>query len=192
MDRFGRHSVGVRVMQGSARERAPSNVSTPREISSGVGFLPALGDRDRIRRAALEADAAATIDRLPRGYDTMLTRIFADGEAGASLSGGQWQRLALARAFLRTEADLLILDEPSSGQDAAAEEELRHRLARLRRGRLSLTISHRLNAYRNCDLILVLADGEVVEQGTHEQLMAVDGRYAELFRLQSAGYQLTG
>jgi ATP-binding cassette subfamily B protein len=161
----------------------------------GVGRLEALADRDRVRRAARHADVDAAIAALPRGYDTLLSRIFsADEEGGhnASLSGGQWQRIALARAFLREDADLLILDEPSSGQDAEAEHALHERLAVLRAGRLSLLISHRLNAFRDADLIVVLDDGRVVEQGTHGELLGADARYAELFRLQAAGYEPVG
>lgn len=108
------------------------------------------------------------------------------------LSGGQWQRLAIARAVLRSRADLLILDEPSSGLDAVAEGEVQESLRRLREGRSSLLISHRLNTVRNADWIVVLGDGAVVEQGTHDALMETDGAYATLFRKQADGYQLAG
>jgi ATP-binding cassette subfamily B protein len=158
-----------------------------------VGDLAALDDRERVTRAAVRADADGIVAGLPRGYDTLLSRIFSsdeDGGQNATLSGGQWQRLALARAFLREDADVLLLDEPSSGQDAQAEDALHRRLSHLRRSRLSLVISHRLNAFRGADRIVVLDRGVVVEQGSHEHLIRAKGRYAELFSLQAAGYQL--
>ncbi|MEY9895616.1 ATP-binding cassette subfamily B protein [Catenulispora sp. MAP5-51] len=157
-----------------------------------VGDLAAAGDESALRRAAETAGAADLIDGLPQGLQTMLSRMFsgADGDRGVTLSGGQWQRIAIARAVLRTEADLMILDEPSSGLDARAELEIHQSLARLRTGRSSLLISHRLNTVRTADWIVVLADGAIREQGSHETLMAADGEYAELFRIQSEGYQL--
>jgi ATP-binding cassette, subfamily B, bacterial len=158
----------------------------------GIGQLPDLGDVPRIRKAAELADIDDTITALPRGYSTLLSRIFptdADGDRSGSLSGGQWQRIALARAFFRDNADVLILDEPSSGLDARVEHALHRRLAALRTGRLSLLISHRLNTLRDADTILVLDEGRLVEQGGHDDLMAAGGRYAELFRLQAEGYE---
>ena len=110
---------------------------------------------------------------------------------GTSLSGGQWQRVALARALLRGEADLLVLDEPSSGLDAVAEGQIHTRIGELRAGRTSLLISHRLAAVRAADQIVVLREGRIVERGDHEGLMLADGVYAQLFRTQAAGYQLT-
>jgi ATP-binding cassette subfamily B protein len=112
--------------------------------------------------------------------------------AGVLLSGGQWQRVALARAVLRDDADLLVLDEPSAGLDVEAEAAIHARLRRLRQGRTSLLISHRMNTVRSADLIVVLDAGRVVEQGSHQELIATEGRYAHLFRTQASGYQLAG
>jgi ATP-binding cassette subfamily B protein len=160
----------------------------------GIGRLESLGDRDRIRAAAVLAEVDETIEGLPKGYDTLLSRIFPDDEDGRTitLSGGQWQRIAVARAFLRDDIDLLILDEASSGLDAQAEYVLQQRLARLRRGRSSLLVTHRLNSMRAADLILVIDGGRVVESGTHDGLIARGDRYARLFRMQSEGYQMSG
>ncbi|HST80472.1 MAG TPA: ABC transporter ATP-binding protein [Kineosporiaceae bacterium] len=156
-----------------------------------VGDISALDDRARVRAAASTADMDSVLDTLPNGYDTMLTRAFSDGDTpgvGVVLSGGQWQRLALARAALREGADLLILDEPSSGLDVAAEHEINQRLMALRRTHTCLLISHRLNTVREAASIAVLAGGRILEQGSHDELMASRGRYAELFRLQASGY----
>jgi ATP-binding cassette subfamily B protein len=158
----------------------------------GLGDLAGMGDRDRIRTAAELAGADAAVSRLPKGYDTLLSRIFfgpADQEAGVILSGGQWQRLALARGFMRRDRDLLILDEPSSGLDAEAEAAIHHQLQALRADRTSLLISHRLSTVRDADIIYVVADGQVAERGTHADLMAAGGEYHRLFSLQASGYQ---
>ncbi|MER7444327.1 ABC transporter ATP-binding protein [Micromonospora avicenniae] len=160
-----------------------------------VGDLAARDEPDRVRAAARQAGVDETLTGLPRGYDTLLTRIFFDGpdrddaQAGVVLSGGQWQRVALARGFLRADRDLLILDEPSSGLDAEAEHDLHTRLRELRRGRTSLLISHRLNAVRDADRIVALADGRVAECGPHDELLAAGGGYARLFTLQARGYR---
>ncbi|MBQ1037589.1 ABC transporter ATP-binding protein [Micromonospora sp. C81] len=171
----------------------PYDLSAAENIA--LGDLGAREDPERLRTAARHAGIDDTLTALPRGYDTLLTRIFFDGpdrddpQAGVVLSGGQWQRVALARGFLRAERDLLILDEPSSGLDAEAEHDLHRRLGELRRGRTSLLISHRLNAVRDADTIVVLADGRVVERGDHRELLAAAGRYARLFGLQARGYR---
>ncbi|GAA3149152.1 ABC transporter ATP-binding protein [Nonomuraea roseoviolacea] len=174
-----------------------------------VGDLGAAQDRTRIERAAREAGVHDAVAALPRGYDTLLSREFdqdpedeADAEdsfagepasegsaSGVLLSGGQWQRLALARAFLRSDRDLMILDEPSSGLDPEAEHEIHSRLALLRSGRTSVVISHRLGAIREADRIVVLGDGRVTEEGTHASLLADGGAYARLFTRQAAGYR---
>jgi ATP-binding cassette, subfamily B, bacterial len=161
----------------------------------GMGDLALLDDRDRIRGAAELAGAEDAVLRLPRGYDTLLSRMFfgaadkENPEVGVILSGGQWQRLALARAFMRADRDLLILDEPSSGLDAQAESSVHHRMRAFRAGRTSLLISHRLSTVRDASIIYVVADGQVAEQGTHEELMAARGEYHRLFTLQANGYQ---
>jgi len=122
---------------------------------------------------------------LPNGYDQMVGRRF---EGGVDLSGGEWQKFALARAYMR-DAQLLILDEPTATLDARAEYEVFQRFSELTRARMAILISHRFSTVRMADRILVLADGSIQEQGTHEQLLSLGGRYAELFELQAAGYR---
>ncbi|WP_328653153.1 ABC transporter ATP-binding protein/permease [Micromonospora sp. NBC_00330] len=162
-----------------------------------LGDIDTLHDRARLVAAARRAGIHDLLDTLPRGYDTLLSRSFfgttddrEDPTVGVVLSGGQWQRLALARALVRDQCDLMILDEPSAGLDAEAEAELHRSLQRYRAGRTSLLVSHRLGAVRDADWIVVLADGKLVEDGDHSSLMAARGAYARLFSLQAAGYQL--
>jgi ATP-binding cassette subfamily B protein len=162
-----------------------------------LGDLDALGDRDRIAAAAERAGVHGVLSGLPRGYDTLLSRQFfgapgesgQTGETGVSLSGGQWQRVALARSLLRDGCDLLICDEPSAGLDPEAEYQVHTRLRAYRGGRTSLLISHRLGAIRDADHIVVLAQGQVVEEGTHGHLLAAGGTYARMFDLQAQGYR---
>ena len=160
----------------------------------GVGDLAHLDDRDKIVTAARKADADEFVSELPRGYDTMLSRIFFQGEdnddpeQGVTLSGGQWQRIALARALMRDGRDLLILDEPSAGLDAAAEQAVHDRLRQYREGATSVLISHRMGAVRHADRIVVLQEGQITETGTHATLIRADGEYARLFNIQAANY----
>jgi ATP-binding cassette subfamily B protein len=160
-----------------------------------VGDLAQLDDRGAVRTAAQGAGAHDMLQVLPRGYDTMLSKTFygesdgEDPETGVTLSGGQWQRLAIARCYMRGDRDLVVLDEPSAGLDAEAEHEVHQGVRRYRGNRTSLLISHRLGAIRAADTLIVLADGRVAEQGTHAELMAIGGRYARMFSLQAKGYR---
>ncbi len=151
----------------------------------GFGDVDALDDHPRIHTAARKSLAKNLISRFPNGYDQMVGRRF---EGGVDLSGGEWQKLALARAYMR-DAQLLILDEPTATLDARAEYEVFQRFSELTEGRMAVLISHRFSTVRMADRILVLADGQIKEQGTHEQLVALGGQYAELFELQAAGYR---
>ena len=143
-----------------------------------------VGDMDRVRAAAKLAGADGFIEALPLGYDTLLTRKF---EGGSQLSGGQWQRIALARALF-AEPDLLILDEPSAALDPRAEYELYQRVRSLAEDRTILLISHRLASCRSADRIYVLEAGRLIEEGTHDELVAHGGLYEELYQLQVSSF----
>ena len=151
----------------------------------GFGWLPKLDDAEAIASAAARSGAAEVAASLPRGLETPLGREF---QEGSELSVGQWQRLAIARAYLRP-AEVLILDEPASGLDAKAEAGVYDHFARMAEASTVVLISHRLGSCRLADRILVLNEGRVVEQGTHSQLIAAGGEYAELFKLQAGWYQ---
>jgi len=125
------------------------------------------------------------IRRLPAGYDQVLGKRF---RTGVDLSGGEWQKIAIARAYMR-DAQLLILDEPTASLDARAEFEVFQRFRELSEGKTAVLISHRFSSVRMADRILVLAEGEIEAAGTHHELLAAGGRYAELFELQAAGYR---
>ncbi|MCM3660789.1 ABC transporter ATP-binding protein/permease [Georgenia satyanarayanai] len=138
----------------------------------------------RVAEAAGRAGAASFLEALPAGYETILSRMF---KGGRDLSGGQWQRVAIARAFYR-DAELMILDEPTAALDPRAESALYESLRAVLAGRTAVFISHRFSSVRAADVIYVLDQGRVVEAGSHEELMAREGMYAELFRLQAAAY----
>ena len=150
-----------------------------------VGNIGRLEDEPRIEGAAARSLADTVAARLPGRYEQMLGRRF---EGGVDLSGGEWQKVALARAYMR-EAQLLILDEPTAALDARAEYEVFLRFSELTKGRMAVLISHRFSTVRMADRILVLRGGELVEQGTHDKLLALGGLYSELFQLQAAGYR---
>src|SRR5216117_559316 len=151
----------------------------------GVSQVEALEDDGRVREAARRSLADSVASRLAKGYDQMLGRRF---DGGVELSGGEWQKVALGRAYMR-DAQVLILDEPTASLDARAEYEVFLRFAELTKGRMAVLISHRFSTVRMADRILLLQGGERVDQGTHEELVARGGLYAELFSLQAAGYR---
>jgi ATP-binding cassette subfamily B protein len=149
------------------------------------GSVEHLDDEVRTQRAVERGGARELVSGLSDGLDTQLGRWF---KSGAELSGGQWQKVALARAFMREEADILILDEPTAALDAEAEHAVFERFRQLTAGRTAILISHRFPTVRMADRILVLEHGHVIEDGTHADLLAAGARYAHLFRLQAAGY----
>ena len=151
----------------------------------GVGQIDAMDDIVRIERAAQRGMADEVIAELPNGYRQVIGRRFKDG---VDLSGGQWQKIAIARAYMR-DAQVMILDEPTAALDARSEFEVFERFKELAGGKTAVLISHRFSSVRMADRILVLAGGKVEASGTHAQLMAQGGRYAELFELQAAGYR---
>lgn len=161
------------------------------EENIGVGDSDRMADLDRIRHVAGLAEIDATLQGLPDGYRTLLSREYQDeaGQRGTTLSGGQWQRVAVARSLMREDRDLLILDEPSSGLDAEAEYRIERAMREHGGTGTRLLISHRLSALRDADSIVVLGAGAVTEQGTHDELMGVDGEYRRLFSVQARGYQ---
>jgi ATP-binding cassette subfamily B protein len=150
-----------------------------------VGRIEAREDRPRIQAAARSALADEVIERLPKGYDQVIGRRFRNG---VDLSGGEWQKVAIARAYMR-DAQLLILDEPTAALDARSEFEVFQRFKDLSEGKTAVLISHRFSSVRMADRILVLHEGRIEAMGSHEQLLAQRGRYAELFELQAAGYR---
>ena len=152
----------------------------------GVGDVDHLEDEQCWQQAAEKGTARSLIDELPDHYQTRLGRWFKDGR---ELSGGQWQKIALSRAFMRTGADILVLDEPTSAMDAEAEMKIFDRFRAMTPNQMAILISHRFSTVRMADQILVLSNGKVIEQGTHEELLQAGDRYAQLFALQAAGYR---
>ncbi len=151
----------------------------------GVGSVEHMGEDDRIARAVDRGGAREMVSALASGLETPLGKWFS---GGVELSGGQWQKVALSRAFMREEADVLILDEPTAALDAEAEHAVFTRFRELAQGRTTIVISHRFPTVRMSDRILFLEHGAIVESGTHDELLAANGRYARLFRLQAEGY----
>ncbi|HEY9888250.1 MAG TPA: ABC transporter ATP-binding protein [Candidatus Obscuribacterales bacterium] len=152
----------------------------------GVGDIHHFEQAPRWAIAADKGTATPFIQSLPEGFETQLGKWFRGGQ---ELSGGQWQKIALARAFMRTDADLLVLDEPTAAMDAEAEAQIFDQFRQATQNQMAILISHRFSTVRRADEILVLSGGQVLEYGTHESLLAQNGRYARLFYLQAAGYQ---
>jgi ATP-binding cassette subfamily B protein len=150
-----------------------------------VGRIEARDDRARIEAAAAQSGADEVIRKLPQGYEQVIGKRF---RTGIDISGGEWQKIAIARAYMR-DAQLLILDEPTAALDARSEFEVFQRFKELSRGKTAVLISHRFSSVRMADRIMVLGDGLIEAVGTHEELLARGGRYAELFELQAAGYR---
>ena len=154
-------------------------------MNIGVGRLACLNHDEALWNAARKSGASRPLNRFDSGLDQMLGRRF---EGGVDLSGGEWQKMALARAYLR-DAQVLILDEPTASLDAVAESEVFAKFSELARGSTVILIAHRFSTVRKADRIVVLEDGKIREQGTHDQLVSTSGRYARLFELQAANYR---
>lgn len=150
----------------------------------GLGNVADVNNSERIRQAAREVGIHEWLQKLPRGYQTVLSRWLVEDEQGVDLSGGQWQKVATARMFMR-EADFLILDEPTASLDAQAEHEIYHHFVDLTSGRTSLLISHRFSTVRMADLIAVLENARITEYGSHEELLSHDGTYTRLYNMQA-------
>lgn len=152
----------------------------------GAGDVRHFDDEAEWRKAAEQGMAAPLIESMPAGYRTQLGKWFKEGR---ELSGGQWQKIALSRAFMRNDADILVLDEPTAAMDAGAEAEVFAHFQTLTRNRIAILISHRFSTVRMADQIVAIQHGHVIERGSHEQLMQQNGHYAHLFSLQARGYQ---
>lgn len=152
----------------------------------GAGDVRHFEDEARWQEAGEKGMAAPIVETLPAGYQTQLGKWFNEGR---ELSGGQWQKIALSRAFMRTRADILVLDEPTAAMDAAAEATVYEHFRALTRGRIAILISHRFSTVRMADQIIVLQNGRIIERGSHDELMQLDGHYAHLFSLQAKGYR---
>ncbi|MEO7013622.1 MAG: ABC transporter ATP-binding protein, partial [Dokdonella sp.] len=152
----------------------------------GAGDVNHFEDEARWREASEKGMADEFIESLPAGYDTQLGKWFNDGR---ELSGGQWQKIALARAFMRSQADILVLDEPTAAMDAEAEATIFEHFRALSKNRIVILISHRFSTVRMADQIIVIQEGRIIEHGSHAQLVQAEGHYAHLFSLQAKGYQ---
>jgi len=174
-----RHRIGV-IFQDFVRYQLTMGENI------GVGDVQHLRDPDRWSEAAIKGMAMPFIEKLPSGFDTQLGKWF---EGGRELSLGQWQKVALARAFMRQGADILVLDEPTAAMDAEAEAHIFDHFREATEHQMAILISHRFSTVRMADQIVVLREGRLVEHGSHEELMACNGYYAHLFSIQAAGYQ---
>lgn len=152
----------------------------------GAGDVRHIDDAERWASAAETGMAASFIEEMPEGYETQLGRWF---KGGRELSGGQWQKIALSRAFMRSDADILVLDEPTAAMDAPSEAAIFDHFRSQSHNKMTILISHRFSTVRAADQIIVIHDGEIVERGNHESLLALGGQYASLFKLQAKGYQ---
>jgi len=152
----------------------------------GAGDVRHIDDRDRWREAATTGLAAPFIEEMPDSYETQLGRWF---KGGRELSGGQWQKIALSRAFMRSDADILVLDEPTAAMDASSEAEVFEHFRKASSSKMTILISHRFSTVRAAAQIVVIHQGKILERGTHESLLAEEGQYAHLFKLQARGYQ---
>ena len=152
----------------------------------GAGDVHHIGDSERWEKAAKTGMAAPFIEDMPEGYQTQLGRWFKDGR---ELSGGQWQKIALSRAFMRSDADILVLDEPTAAMDASSEAAVFEHFRTASGNKMTILISHRFSTVRAAAQIIVIHDGKIIERGSHESLLAEDGQYAHLFHLQARGYQ---
>ena len=157
------------------------------EENIGLGNIDEINNLPRIQKAAQEVGVHQMIEEMPLGYKTILSRWLVEEGTGVDLSGGQWQKIAIARMFMR-EADFLILDEPTASLDAQAEYEIYSHFLNLIRGRTSMLISHRFSTVRIADVIAVLEDGKIVECGTHEELVTNGNTYAKLYTMQASQY----
>ena len=152
----------------------------------GAGDVRHIDDAERWASAAETGMAASFIEEMPEGYETQLGRWF---KGGRELSGGQWQKIALSRAFMRSDADILVLDEPTAAMDAPSEAAIFDHFRSQSHSKMTILISHRFSTVRAADQIVVIHDGEIVERGNHESLLALGAQYASLFKLQAKGYQ---
>lgn len=174
-----RHKIGV-IFQDFARYQLKVGDNI------GIGDVANMSDRPKIEAAASDGLSADFIQNMPENYDTQLGTWF---KGGKELSGGQWQKIALSRAFMRSHADVLILDEPTAAIDAKAEADIFAHFRELTANRISIIISHRFSTVRIADHIIVLDAGKIVEEGSHEKLLEQNGQYANLFHLQAKGYK---